>query len=166
MVPSSHWHKKGGIRPFYVRTRYGTVTTMTRLYDKPLLRWYLLLIAAFYAYGAAVHVANMASLTGFDWLAAPRLWQVLDVVYLLLDVVVVVGVILKRPFGLIAFVVAAVSQIVLYTAFRDHVAMLGTSNALDPSQMDYLTTLVTFHVVTVVVFALLAAFAPAKREPA
>jgi hypothetical protein len=139
---------------------------MTRLYDKPLLRWYLLLIAAFYAYGAAVHVANMASLTGFDWLAAPRLWQALDIVYLVLDVAVVVGLLLKHAFGLGAFIVAATSQIVLYTVFRDHVAMLGTPHALDPAQVDYLTTLVAFHVVTVVIFALLAAFAPTKHQPA
>ncbi|MEO0961825.1 MAG: hypothetical protein AAFY01_05315 [Pseudomonadota bacterium] len=139
---------------------------MTHLYNKPLLRWYLLLIAVFYAYGAAVHVANMASLTGFDWLAAPRLWQALDIVYLVLDVAVVVGLLLRHAFGLGAFIVAAASQIVLYTAFRDQVAMLGTPHALDPSQMDYLTTLVTFHVVTVVVFALLAAFAPTRAQTA
>jgi len=139
---------------------------MTHLYDKPLLRWYLLLIAAFYAYGAVVHVANMASLTGFDWMAAPRLWQALDVAYLILDVAVVAGLILKRPFGLIAFILAAVSQIVLYTVFRDAVALTGTEFALAPEQMAYLTTLVMFHVVTLVVFALLALFAQTRGQAA
>ncbi|MDW3096982.1 MAG: hypothetical protein R8J41_02695 [Alphaproteobacteria bacterium] len=139
---------------------------MTRLYDKPLLRWYLLLIAAFYAYGAAVHVANMASLTGFDWLAAPRLWQALDIVYLVLDIAVVVGLLLRHAFGLGAFIVAATSQIVLYTVFRDHVAMLGTPHALGPEQMDYLTTLVAFHLATFVLFALLAVFAPTRAQAA
>ncbi len=136
---------------------------MTRLYDKPLLRWYLLFIAAFYAYGAAVHVANMASLTGFDWLVAPRLWQALDVVYLALDVAVVVGLLLRHASGLYAFIVAATSQIILYTVFRDDVAMLGTPHALEASQLEYLTTLVSFHVVTLVVFAVLAVFAPHRR---
>ncbi|CDO58462.1 hypothetical protein BN1012_Phect248 [Candidatus Phaeomarinobacter ectocarpi] len=136
---------------------------MTRLYDKPLLRWYLLFIAAFYAYGAAVHVANMASLTGFDWLAAPRLWQALDVVYLVLDVAVVVGLLLRHASGLYAFIVAATSQIILYTVFRDDVAMLGTSHALEPEQMAYLSTLVMFHIVTLVALALLAVFAPARQ---
>jgi len=139
---------------------------MTRLYDKPLLRWYLLLIAAFYAYGAAVHVLNMLSLTGFDWLAAPRLWQALDVIYLGLDVAVAVGLVLRRAVGIVAFVTAAASQIVLYTVFRDAVAMAGTEFALGPDQLAYLTTLVSFHVVTLALFAALALFAPARAQRA
>ena len=63
-------------------------------------------IAAAYAYGAYVHVANMASLTGFDWPYAPLKWQVLDIVYLVLDLVVVAGVILDRRFWIIAFGIA------------------------------------------------------------
>ncbi|WP_299865695.1 hypothetical protein [uncultured Roseobacter sp.] len=36
-------------------------------------------LAAFYLYGAGVHVANVAGWTGFDRLSAPLKWQVLDV---------------------------------------------------------------------------------------
>ena len=32
------------------------------------------IVAAFYAYGALVHVLNMAGMTGFDWLEAPLKW--------------------------------------------------------------------------------------------
>ncbi len=48
-------------------------------------------VALLYAYGAAVHALNMLSLTGFDWVTAPLKWQVLDVVYFILDVLVVLG---------------------------------------------------------------------------
>ena len=51
-------------------------------------------VAAFYLYGAGVHVLNMLGHSGFDWTAAPLKWQVLDVAYLVLDAVVVVGLIL------------------------------------------------------------------------
>jgi hypothetical protein len=34
-------------------------------------RLIILIVAAFYAYGALVHVLNMGSLTGFDWGQAP-----------------------------------------------------------------------------------------------
>lgn len=57
----------------------------------PLAQAVFWIVAAFYAYGALVHILNIASLTGFAWSKAPLNWQVLDVVYLVLDVVVVVG---------------------------------------------------------------------------
>lgn len=129
---------------------------MDRLFDHRPLRLFLWLVAAFYAYGAAVHVMNMASLTGFDWGRAPRLWQVLDLAYLALDAAVVIGIVLRRAFGVVAFLAAAVSQIVLYTAFRDAVAMAGTPHALGPDQLAYLSLLVAFHAATLAVFAVLA----------
>jgi hypothetical protein len=42
----------------------------------------LWVIAAFYAYGALVHLMNMAGFSGFDWRTAPLKWQVLDIAYL------------------------------------------------------------------------------------
>ena len=48
------------------------------------------IVAAFYAFGALVHVMNILGLSGYSWLRAPLKWQVLDVTYLLLDILVVV----------------------------------------------------------------------------
>ena len=76
-------------------------------------------IAAFYCYGALVHVLNMLSLTGFDWGMAPLKWQALDVFYLFLDLLVVVGLILRWKLGYLAFYAAALSQIFLYTLLRE-----------------------------------------------
>ena len=44
----------------------------------------LWIVSAFYAYGALVHVLNIAGRSGFDWSRAPVKWQVLDVIYLVL----------------------------------------------------------------------------------
>ncbi len=76
------------------------------------------IIAAFYAYGALVHTVNMLGLSGFDWQNAPSKWQMLDVVYLVLDVIVAIGFVLAWRLGLVAFCAAALSQIVLYTLLR------------------------------------------------
>ena len=51
----------------------------------------LVVVTVCYAYGALMHVFNILGLAGFDWLAAPLKWQVLDVVYLALNLVVCVG---------------------------------------------------------------------------
>lgn len=113
----------------------------------PVLR---ILLIGFYAYGAAVHVANMASLTGFDWSAAPLKWQVLDIVYLVLDVIVVVGLAFAPRAGVTAFIIAAASQISLYTIFHDWVLDVPDAFAPSEGQRAYLNTLVGFHIISLV----------------
>lgn len=112
-------------------------------------------IAAAYAYGACVHVANMAGLTGFDWQTAPLKWQVLDVVYLALDVAVVAGIILAKRFWIVAFGIAAVSQIVLYTALRSWVLDVPAALAVPPENVQYLDGLVAFHIASLAVIGTL-----------
>ncbi len=111
----------------------------------------LWIVALFYLYGASVHVLNMLSLTGFDWSAAPMKWRVLDVVYLVLDLLVVVGVLAGWKIGFVAFYIAAVSQILLYTVFRDWVTTVPAEFSLSVEQQSYLSSLVIFHLVTLVV---------------
>ena len=110
----------------------------------------LLCASLFYLYGAAVHVANMVSATGFDWPSAPRKWQVLDVVYLALDLLVAGGLWRRARASVVAFFAAAASQLVLYTAGRSWVLDVPTEYAVTGEQVGYLDTLVLFHAVTVV----------------
>ena len=111
-------------------------------------------VAAFYLYGAAVHILNMLSLSGFEWRAAPTKWQVLDVAYLILDLVVVVGLILHWKAGLVAFYLAAISQIILYTLFRDWIVDVPADFTVSDEQRRYLTDLVIFHCITVVLVSM------------
>ena len=108
------------------------------------------IVALFYAYGAVVHVLNMLSLSGFDWQSAPLKWQALDIVYLVLDVVVVAGLLLSWKAGYAAFYVAAISQIFLYTVFRNWITDVPPEFAVTDEQRSYLTGLVVFHCITVV----------------
>ena len=116
-------------------------------------RGILIVVAAFYAYGALVHVLNMMSLTGFDWRGAPLKWQILDVVYLVVDVVAAVGLAFAWRIGFVAFFAAATSQIVLYTALRSWILDVPEEYRPAPEQIGYLDTLVLFHVVTIAVVA-------------
>ncbi len=103
-------------------------------------------LAAFYGYGAAVHIANMLGLTGFDWMLAPLKWQVLDSLYLILDIAVVVGLLAGRDWAVPALVLAATSQILLYTVFRAWVLDVPADFAVAPSEVAYLNGLVAFHI--------------------
>ena len=116
-----------------------------------LARSCILIIAAFYTYGAAVHVMNMLSLTGFDWASSPVKWQVLDWVYLLLDVIVAIGLVLNWTIGFVSFFCAAISQIVLYTVFRTWIVDVPAAFQRSSEELAYLDTLVIFHCVTIVV---------------
>ena len=111
------------------------------------------LLALAYLYGSSVHVANMMGLTGFTWSEAPFKWQSLDVAYLVLDLAVVAGIFLLPRFGLAAFVVAASSQIILYTVFRSWVLDVPAEFLPSPEQAGYLNQLVGFHVVTLLLVA-------------
>ena len=116
-------------------------------------RLILRIIAAFYAYGALVHVLNMLSLTGFDWSATPAKWQALDVAYLVLDVTVVVGLLRGARIGIWAFFCAALSQIALYTVFRDWVLNVPDAFRRSLDEVAYLDVLVIFHVVTCILLS-------------
>ena len=96
----------------------------------------------------------MLSLSGFDWRSAPLKWQALDVVYLILDVIVVVGLALSLKVGYAAFYLAAISQIILYTALRDWIVDVPREFAVSDEQRSYLTGLVVFHCATLVLVSI------------
>lgn len=108
--------------------------------------WVLRAISVFYLYGALVHVANLAGwrpmLDGVD---IPAHWVVADVVYLVLDLAVVLGVWLRKRLAVAAFVVAALSQVAIYTVFPD-------AWAIEPEHYAAIRTLVVFHVVSLVLY--------------
>ena len=115
------------------------------------LKYILWFVGISYGYGALVHVLNMAGLAGFDWAAAPLKWQVLDVVYLILDLIVLVGFLRDWRPAYACFFFAATSQILLYTIFRDWILDVPEAFARGPEDQAYLDGLVLFHVVTVII---------------
>ncbi len=110
----------------------------------------LIAVSIFYGYGAAVHVANIFSMTGFDWMTAPLKWQVLDVVYLGLDVLVAAGLWRRWAVSLACFFVAGLSQIALYTVGSEWILAVPEAFAPTPESVAYLDTLVLFHVISLV----------------
>jgi len=103
-------------------------------------------VTAFYAYGAVVHGLNIAGLGGFDWAAAPRKWQYLDIAYLVIDLIVVAGLWRLSPLSLGSFYLASLSQLVLYTFGRGWILDVPPDFAPDAGDLEYLDWLVLFHV--------------------
>ena len=92
------------------------------LADAVAQRWtgiYLRLLAGILVYGASVHIWNILGLTGAAWGDTPNHWRVMDVVLLIFNVVVAVGLWIKKPWAVVAFVGGILLlQIVPYTVFR------------------------------------------------
>ena len=112
-------------------------------------------IAALYAYGALVHVMNIVGLSGFAWLGAPLKWQVLDIVYLGLDVAIVACVFRRTAAAVPLLAIAALSQILLYTLGRPWVLDVPNEYRPAPSSVAYLDGLVIFHAATLAVLVTL-----------
>ena len=93
---------------------------------------------------------NIAGLSGFNWLEAPVKWQILDVFYLAIDIVVALGFFAGWRIAFPAFYAAASSQIVLYTGLRDWIIDVPAEFAVSPNQVAYLDTLVIFHLITII----------------
>ena len=107
-------------------------------------------VAAFYAYGTLVHILNMASLTGFEWAQAPSKWQALDIIYLVLDITVATGLMVRWRIGYVSFYIAALSQILLYTVFRSWIVDVPEEFSRTPEELSYLDSLVWFHILTLI----------------
>ena len=115
------------------------------------LKYILWFVGISYGYGAVVHLVNMAGFAGYDWMAAPLKWQVLDVVYLILNLIVLVGFLRDWRPAYPCFFVAAGSQIMLYTIFRDWILDVPADFARGPEHQANLDGLVLFHVVSVII---------------
>ncbi len=83
-------------------------------------------------------------------MTAPLKWQILDIIYLILDVIFLVGFIREWRPAYAAFFLAALSQIVLYTVLRDWILDVPEAFARSPADHVYFDWLVGFHVATVI----------------
>lgn len=81
-----------------------------------------LIMGVAYGLGAIVHIGNILGFGEVKWTESPLSWKVGDICWGALDVVAVVGIVLKSPIGVLALVLAACSQIIAYSFFPDSFA--------------------------------------------
>ena len=111
-------------------------------------RIFFWVIAAVFAYGGAIHASNIAGLSGYQWSASPPAWQLFDVVFLILNAVVVAGVLAKSGWGVLAFIAAASLQVILYQFFP-------SAFVTSPEQAETVRRLLYFALGLLVIFAVL-----------
>lgn len=113
-----------------------------------ILGYFLKVVALLYLLGALVHLGNLTGFNEVQPADAPFTWLVLDVFYLVLDVLVGVGLWQRTSWGVACLLVAVVSQLILYMGFPSHFART-------PEQVQALHGLVGAHLATVTMYIML-----------
>ena len=113
------------------------------------VRWFFgisLVFALLYGLGGTVHIANILGFGELPWSESLLSWRIGDVWWGSLDVLALVGVALKRPVGLAALALAAITQVVIYAFWPE-------SFALSDEHYSTLRSLVYFNAVVLLVLA-------------
>ncbi|MEO0824229.1 MAG: hypothetical protein AAFY67_01025 [Cyanobacteria bacterium J06642_9] len=110
---------------------------------------YAKLMAVVLLYGATVHIGNIAGLTGTPWLSTPLLWQAMDVLLLIFDVVAAIA--LWRG---LAWSVWAVFSGIALLQFMPY-TLLRSQFVLQPRDAQTLNSLLGTEAVLLAIFALL-----------
>ncbi|MEO0517252.1 MAG: hypothetical protein AAF171_08135 [Cyanobacteria bacterium P01_A01_bin.116] len=123
-------------------------TTITAFANPWTVR-YAKLMAVVLAYGATVHLGNMAGLTGTPWLSTPLLWRCMDVALLIFDVVAAVS-LWQGLSWCVWFVFGGIIllQFVPYTLLRSHFI-------LKPEDAQTLNGLLGTEAILLIIFAIL-----------
>ncbi|MEO1396406.1 MAG: hypothetical protein AAFV90_26230 [Cyanobacteria bacterium J06634_5] len=123
-------------------------TALTTLFN-PWTARYAKLMAVVLAYGATVHLGNMAGLTGTPWLSTPLLWRCMDVALLIFDVVAAVS-LWQGLSWCVWFVFGGIIllQFVPYTLLRSHFI-------LKPEDAQTLNGLLGTEALLLIIFAIL-----------
>ncbi|HJP04500.1 MAG: hypothetical protein CL799_07030 [Chromatiales bacterium] len=95
-----------------------------------------------------VHAGNILGFGELPWAEAPLAWQISDVCYLILDAIAAVGLVLLRPWGVAAFLLAAFSEMLLFT-------LVPGWFVLRPEHATLLQSFVIYHLVAVCTWYLL-----------
>ena len=117
--------------------------------QQPWTAIYTKVVALVLLYGAAVHIGNIAGLTGTPWMSTPLLWRGLDIALLIFDVVSAIA--LWRGLAwsvLLVFSGMILLQFVPYTLFRSQFI-------LKPEDAQILNGLLGTEAILLGIFALL-----------
>jgi len=112
------------------------------------MKIYLRILAAIYAFAAILHIGSVLGLGRMPFSEMPLSWQLSDIFYGVVDTVAAVGLFRLRPWGVAAFFVAAISEILLFMLVPEWFV-------IEPQQLTMLRGFVVYHVVAISIYLLL-----------
>jgi len=109
------------------------------------LKIFLRILAVIYAFAAILHVGSILGFGRIPFAEAPLSWQLSDIFYGIVDTIAAVGLFLMRPWGVAAFFVAAISEILLFTLIPEWFVV-------EPQQLTMLRGFAVYHVIAIAIY--------------
>jgi hypothetical protein len=115
------------------------------------MKLFLRILAVIYAVAAVMHIGSILGFGRMPFGDMPLSWQLSDIAYSLIDTVAAVGLWQQKSWGVAAFLLAACSEILLFTFTPD----LFTS---DPAELQMLQGFIVYHLIAITTYFYLAYF--------
>lgn len=109
------------------------------------MKVFLRILAAIYAFAAILHIGSIFGFGRMPFAEMPLSWQLSDIAYGLIDSVAAVGLWQQKNWGIAAFLLAAVSEILLFTLVPEWFVM-------EPGQLTMLRGFVAYHLVAIAIY--------------
>jgi uncharacterized membrane protein (DUF2068 family) len=112
------------------------------------MKIFLRSLAVIYAFAAVLHIGSILGFGRMPFGDMALSWQLSDIAYSIIDTVAAIGLWQQRRWGVIAFFVAAVSEILLFTFAPEWFTS-------DPSELRMLRGFIVYHLVALTIYSVL-----------
>jgi hypothetical protein len=115
------------------------------------MKLFLRILAVIYAFAAVMHIGSILGFGRMPFGEMPLAWQLSDVAYGLIDTVAAIGLWQQKSWGIAAFLLAAGSEILLFTFTPDWFTS-------DPAELQMLQGFIVYHLIAITIYFGLAYF--------
>jgi hypothetical protein len=112
------------------------------------MKIFLRILAVIYAFAAVMHIGSILGFGRTPFADAPLSWQLSDIAYGVIDTIAAIGLWQQKFFGIAAFFVAAISEILLFTLVPEWFVV-------EPEQLTMLRGFVAYHLVAIAIYFVL-----------
>jgi uncharacterized membrane protein (UPF0136 family) len=115
------------------------------------MKIFLRILSVIYAFAAVLHIGSILGLGRIPFSEAPLSWQLSDIFYGAIDTIAAVGLFQQKSWGVAAFFVAAISEVLLFT-------LVPQWFVVEPAQLTMLRGFVAYHLVAISIYFVLRHF--------
>jgi len=116
-----------------------------------LMTIFLRILALIYAIAGLMHIGSILGLGQMPFGDAPLSWQLSDIFYGVVDTIAAIGLWLHKRWGIAAFFVAAISEILLFTFVPEWFVV-------EAWQLNMLRGFIVYHLVAITIYFTLRRF--------
>ena len=112
------------------------------------MKIFLRILAVIYALAAVMHIGSIFGFGRLPFAEMPLSWQISDIAYGVVDTVAAIGLWQQKNWGVGAFLLAACSEILLFTLVPDWFTS-------DPSELIMLRGFIGYHLIAIATYVFL-----------